>query len=110
MSQLSDKGITDSVGTLPAHGETINLTTGAAADNTAVLVAGQTYDLICDQHCYVCASATATADDADSTDMLLPAYTIVTFTPQTNLYVSAIQVDTAGTLRVSPRVTANVAV
>jgi len=105
-SQLSQEAITDVVGTLPAHGETINLSVTAAADNTATLVAGVTYDMICDQHCYVCASATATADDADSTDYLLPAFTIVTFTPQTNLFVSAVRVDTDGTLRVSPRVTA----
>ena len=87
-SQLTQEAITDVVGTLPAHGETINLSVTNAADNTATLVAGVTYDMICDQHCYVCASATAGADDADSTDYLLPAFTIVTFTPQTNLFSS----------------------
>ena len=106
-SQLSDEAIRGVVGRLPSHGATINVSfTGTAAVSSA-LTEGQEYDVVADQHCYICESNTAVAD-ADTTDYLLPAYTIITITPQTDLFVSVIQVDTAGTLRISPRVASGV--
>lgn len=104
---LSDDSIRSVVGRLPAHGATINVSFSAVGAVSSVLSEGQEYDITADQHCYICESATAVAD-ADATDYLLPAYTIITITPQTNLYVSVLRVDTDGTLKISPRVASGV--
>jgi len=104
-SQLTDLALRSCVGTLPATGAVQTITTGAAADNnTTALVNGLQYDLVCTEDCYICASATNAANDCTTSDYYLPANTIITFTPITGLlFVSALQVATAGTVFISPR-------
>lgn len=103
-SRRTDDALASLVGELPANGETITLSVTTSADNTAVLAKGVIYDMVASEDCFVCASATAGADDAAVTDYFLPGKTIVSFTPQTgNLYVSAITASGTATLYISPR-------
>ncbi len=109
MSRLSDKIITGTVGTLPANGVTESITVVAAADNSSdAMVAGVVYDIVCTEDCYICSSASASADDATTSDYFLPANVIISVTAATGLlYVSAIRRTTDGVLTISPRVTSN---
>ena len=104
-SRLANEAITDSVGTLPISGDTITVSFTGAADNSTVLVRGKHYMMVATEDCHVIASATATADDATTSDFLLPAKTILDFEPDQELYVSVISAGTNGTLYIAPRTT-----
>jgi|TARA_Y100000296_G_scaffold37511_1_gene43423 hypothetical protein len=97
------------VGTLPVTGDTINLSISTSADTTSTLTAGQTYQIISDVDCFICESASGTADDAAVTDMPLLAnvYIAMTASQGRGLFISAITASGSGTLSVSPRTPAN---
>jgi len=104
-SQVTDKAIASTVGTLPGAGETITLSiSGSVATTGTPGLARGHYDICSTVSCWVCADIVG-GDNCTTSDSYLPAGLDKPFQFETGkLYVSAITGAASGVLHISPRV------